>query len=71
MKTFTLAIILIAAVTSMPAVTQASSPRSIRDIDFRNFSYPSLPTGKCWMSSVRVRNGKYGSIKNLRQVRLN
>src|SRR2546423_221550 len=43
-----------------------SSPvSSIRDIDFKNFTYPKLPTGKCThMSSVRVRDGKYGSVKN-------
>jgi hypothetical protein len=44
---------------------QSSPARSIRDIDFKNFSYPKLPTGKCSrMSRVRVRDGKYGSIKN-------
>ena len=48
----------------MLPVAQATPPRSIRDIDFRNFSYPSLPTGKCWMNSLRVQNGKYGSVKN-------
>lgn len=64
MKTLTLAGVLMAVVVAMLPVAQAASPRSIRDIDFRNFSYPSLPTGKCWMNSVRVRNGKYGSMKN-------
>jgi hypothetical protein len=69
MKMFTLAAILITAAALTP-VAQATPPRSIRDIDFRNFSYPSLPTRKCWMSSVRVRNGKYGSIKNFSPGRI-
>jgi hypothetical protein len=44
---------------------QSSPARSIRDIDFKNFTYPKLPTGKCSrMSKVRVRDGKYGSFKN-------
>lgn len=61
MKTLTLASILMMVAALLP-VEQVAAPRSIRDIDFRNFSYPSLPTGKCSMSSVRVRNGKYGSV---------
>lgn len=64
MRALTLIVVLIAAATPMLPVAQASSPSSIRDIDFRNFSYPELPTGKCSMSRVRVRNGKYGSVKN-------
>jgi hypothetical protein len=63
MKSLTLAAILM-TVVALPQVAQTTPPRSIRDIDFRNFSYPSLPTGKCWMSSVRVRSGRYGTIKN-------
>jgi hypothetical protein len=63
MKTLTFAAILMLVTVMLPAA-QATPTRSIRDIDFRNFSYPSLPTGKCSMSSVRVRNGKYGSLKN-------
>ena len=63
MKTLTLAAILMLVPMLLP-VAQATPPRSIRDIDFRNFSYPSLPTGKCSMNSLRVRNGKYGSTKN-------
>lgn len=44
---------------------QSSPARSICDVDFKNFTYPKLPTGKCSrMSRVRVRDGKYGSIKN-------
>ncbi|MFL6210031.1 MAG: hypothetical protein ACJ74W_14330 [Pyrinomonadaceae bacterium] len=65
MKTLTLVAVLIVAVTPVLPVAQASSPRSIRDIDFLNFSYPELPTGNCSMSRVRVRNGKYGSVENL------
>lgn len=58
MKSLTLAALL------MIAAAHSAPPRSIRDIDFRNFYYPSLPTGKCSTSSVRVRNGTYGSMKN-------
>ena len=44
---------------------QPSPPGSpIRRVDFNNFTYPRLPTGKCSMSRVRVRNGSYGSIAN-------
>ena len=44
---------------------QSTPARSIRDIDFKNFNYPKLPTGKCSkLADVRVRNGKYGSIEN-------
>ena len=48
-----------------PQRNQPSIPDSpIRQVDFNNFTYPRLPTGKCSMSSVRVRNGSYGSIEN-------
>ena len=66
MKSLTLAALLMATL----AAAQASIPRSIRDIDFRNFYYPSLPTGKCSMSSVRVRGGRYGSTKNFSPRRI-
>src|ERR671933_2376097 len=68
MKSLTLAAMLMAA--AIFAVAQAAPPRSIRDIDFRNFSYPTLPTHKCWMSRVRVRNGRYGSVKNFSPGRI-
>jgi hypothetical protein len=68
MKTLTLATILL-IVTAMLQVAQAVPHRSIRSVDFRNFSYPSLPTNKCSMSRVRVRNGTYGSIKNFTRDR--
>jgi hypothetical protein len=47
-------------------ITAQSTPaRSIRDIDFKNLTYPNLPTGKCSkLSGVRVRNGKHGSLEN-------
>jgi hypothetical protein len=70
MKTLTRVAVLIVSVTTMPPVAQASSLPSIRDIDFRNFSYPELPTGKCSMGRVRVRNGKYGSVKNFSPRRI-
>ena len=40
-------------------VARSSSARSIRDIDFRNFSYSKLPTRKCSMAIVLLRDGKY------------
>ncbi len=40
-------------------LTAQSSVPSIRDIDFKNFTYPKLPTGKCSMRTVRLTNGKY------------
>lgn len=44
---------------------QSTPARSIRGIDFKNFTYPTLPTGKCSkLSGVRVRDGKYGTIEN-------
>jgi hypothetical protein len=46
------------------ALAQSSSVHSIREIDFKNFSYSKLPTGKCSMSKVRVHDGKYGSVAN-------
>jgi hypothetical protein len=36
---------------------QPKSP--IRQVDFRNSSYPKLPTGKCSMDEVHLTNGKY------------
>ncbi|HZI88436.1 MAG TPA: hypothetical protein VFD48_16505 [Pyrinomonadaceae bacterium] len=53
---------LILALTLAP---QSTSADSIRDVDFKNFTYPKLPTGKCaTLSRVRVRDGKYGSLEN-------
>jgi hypothetical protein len=37
-----------------------SQPKSpVRQIDFKNFPYPKLPTGKCSMNEVRLINGRY------------
>jgi hypothetical protein len=37
-----------------------SQPKSpVGQIDFKNFTYPKLPTGKCSMNDVRLTNGKY------------
>jgi hypothetical protein len=58
------AMLLLSFILALTPVAQSSSVRSIRDIDFKNFSYPKLPTGKCSMTRVRVRNGKYGSVAN-------
>lgn len=36
------------------------SPKApIRQVDFKNFTYPKLPTGKCSMNEVHLTNGKY------------
>jgi len=57
--------LLLTLMLALTLVTQSSPVRSIRDIDFKNFTYPKLPTGKCSrMSRVHLRDGKYGSIKN-------
>ena len=37
--------------------TQPQSP--IRQLDFKNFTYPKLPTGKCSMAKVSLVNGNY------------
>jgi hypothetical protein len=56
--------LLLTLIFALTGGAQASPVRSIRDIDFKNFTYPKLPTGKCSrMSTVRVRDGKYGSIQ--------
>jgi hypothetical protein len=51
--------------TLMLALThgaQSSPVLSIRDIDFKNFTYSRLPSGKCSMRTVTVHDGKYGSV---------
>lgn len=36
------------------------SPKSaIRQVDFRNLSYPKLPTGKCSLEEIHLKDGKY------------
>ena len=37
----------------------------IRHIDFYNFYYPRLPTGKCSMKVVRLKNGRYEAPEEL------
>lgn len=54
---------------SAPTSVQLPSPSSkenelqpkssIRQVDFRNFSYPKLPTEKCSMEEVHLKDGKY------------
>jgi hypothetical protein len=57
--------LLLSLILVLTSGAQSSSPPSIRDVDFKNFTYPKLPTGKCSrMSKVPVRVGKYGSLKN-------
>jgi hypothetical protein len=54
--------LLLSLILALTPVTQSSPVRSIRDIDFKNFTYPRLPTHKCSMPKVRLRDGKYGSV---------
>jgi len=43
-----------------------SQPKSpIRQIDFNNFTYPKLPTGKCSMNQVHLTNGRYDAPKSI------
>jgi hypothetical protein len=39
--------------------TGQPSQSAVRKIDFRNFAFPKLPTGKCSLNEVRLRDGKY------------
>ena len=42
------------------APNSESKPKSpIRQVDFKNFTYPKLPTGKCSAYEVHLANGKY------------
>lgn len=36
-----------------------SSKSAIRQADFKNFSYPKLPTGKCSLEEIHMKDGKY------------
>jgi hypothetical protein len=57
--------LLLILIFALAPAAQSSSVRSIREVDFKNFAYPKLSTGKCLkMRTVRVRNGKYGSLDN-------
>jgi hypothetical protein len=38
---------------------------AIRRIDFNNFTYPKLPTGKCSMNEVRLTNGRYDAPESI------
>jgi hypothetical protein len=43
-----------------------SQPKSlIRQVDFANFSYPRLPSGKCFMDKVQLKDGKYDSHEEM------
>jgi len=43
-----------------------SKPRSpIRQVDFKNFTYPRLATGKCSMAEVHLVNGKYNAPEGI------
>jgi hypothetical protein len=53
--------LLLTLILALAAAEVSASVRSIRDIDFHNFTYPTLPTGKCSMRTVRLTNGKYES----------
>ena len=56
--------LLLSLIVALTATAQSTPVRSIRDIDFRNFTYSRLPTRKCSMNKVRLRDGKYGSVAN-------
>jgi hypothetical protein len=56
--------LLLPLILALTTTAESSPVHSIRDIDFKNFTYSTLPTGKCSMSKVRVQNGKYGSVEN-------
>lgn len=40
-------------------------PSPIRQLDFKNFTYPKLPTGKCSMNEVRLTNGRYEATESI------
>ena len=62
-----------ATATSSSSRTEQSKPRtvasksrsSIRQIDFKNFTYPKLPTGKCSMDEIRLINGTYNAPESI------
>src|SRR5882762_1192119 len=56
--------LLLSLIIALTSTAQATPVRSIRDIDFRNFTYSRLPTRKCSMGTVRLHDGKYGSTAN-------
>lgn len=47
--------------------SKAKSP--IRQVDFKNFTYPRLPTGKCSMAEVHLVNGKYNAPEGIAGTR--
>jgi hypothetical protein len=55
--------LLLFLILAVVPAAQALSARSIRDVDFKNFTYPQLPSGKCSMHSIRLRDGKWGSVE--------
>lgn len=47
-----------------------SQPKSpIRQLDFKNFTYPKLSTGKCSMAEVSLVNGKYNAPEGIAGTR--
>src|SRR2546430_14630049 len=56
--------LLLSLIIALTPTAQATPVRSIRDIDFRNFTYSRLPTRKCSMGTIRLHDGKYGSTAN-------
>lgn len=51
---------------SPPPRQVESEPKSpIRQVDFANFSYPKLPTGKCFMDEVHLKNGRYDAHEEM------
>jgi hypothetical protein len=52
---------------SMPSRQDKSPQQSpIRQVDFSNFIYPSLPTGKCSMEQVQLRDGRYDAPEHIK-----
>jgi hypothetical protein len=44
---------------------ESPPPSPIRQLDFKNFTYPKLPTGKCSMNEVRLTNGRYEAPESI------
>src|SRR5947209_4197751 len=52
-----------------PLSRQGELPQQslIRQVDFSNFTYPSLPTGKCSMEQVHLKNGRYEAPEHVKR----
>ena len=54
---------------SEPKSNKAQPKSPIRQVDFKNFTYPKLPTGKCSMAEVHLVNGKYNAPEGVAGTR--